>query len=73
MDLENIHTSGHADLSTLNKMLCAVQPKLLIPIHTMEANQYQDFFPEFKVKMVNDGEVADRFIGLDFLGKMDDI
>jgi ribonuclease J len=53
MILKTIHTSGHADYPTQKKLLDAVQPKKLIPIHTAAADQYQEAFPESNVKLAH--------------------
>jgi hypothetical protein len=57
MTLKTIHTSGHADYQTQQRLLAAVQPKELIPIHTLAADQYQEAFPESSVKLVHNGEI----------------
>jgi len=38
------HTSGHADLSTLQKFATAINPKKLIPIHTEYKYKFLDYF-----------------------------
>lgn len=40
--IHKIHTSGHADTETLKKMVDAIKPKLLIPIHTSEPQKYKE-------------------------------
>ncbi|ALO17449.1 Ribonuclease J 1 [Salinivirga cyanobacteriivorans] len=32
--IHNIHTSGHADVATLKKLVDAINPKAIIPVHT---------------------------------------
>jgi ribonuclease J len=64
MPIKHIHTSGHADLDGLKRMVNAVKPKNLVPIHTFEGEKYKEFFPEtlfpgMKVKIVNDGEMVE--------------
>jgi ribonuclease J len=54
--INTIHTSGHADNYTLKKMYNAVLPKMLIPIHTVDADKYQELFNEVVVNQVIDGE-----------------
>lgn len=44
--LYKIHTSGHADTKTLKKMVEAIKPKNIIPIHTFEGDKYKDIFSE---------------------------
>lgn len=52
----NIHTSGHADIKTLKKMVDALDPKYVIPIHTFEKDKYKTIFNK-TILEVNDGEV----------------
>jgi len=49
-----IHTSGHADLDTLKDFAKALDPRMIIPIHTMNPEKYGDIFPQ--VKHLKDGE-----------------
>ncbi len=44
--IHKIHTSGHADTTTLKKMVEAIQPKNIIPIHTFEKSKYKNIFKE---------------------------
>lgn len=41
---ESIHTSGHADISTLKKLASALCPQRLIPIHTFFPGQFPELF-----------------------------
>ncbi|GHT97882.1 hypothetical protein FACS1894142_3380 [Spirochaetia bacterium] len=54
--ITTIHTSGHADYDTLQKLASTIQHKELIPIHTTEGSQYQTIFPESNVKQMHNGE-----------------
>jgi ribonuclease J len=56
--ITTIHTSGHADYYALQKMIAAVSPRELVPIHTAEGKRYQDIFPEANVKQVTNGETV---------------
>ena len=51
-----IHTSGHADIATLQKMVDAIKPKNIVPIHTFNGTKYSDIF-EYPVKVINDCEI----------------
>jgi len=51
-----IHTSGHADLKTLNQLVNAIKPKNIIPIHTDAPEQYKNHFC-YPVREIDDGEV----------------
>lgn len=50
-----IHTSGHAPLQTLKKLVDALQPKEVIPIHTFYPDEYQAL--GVKVRCMNDGDI----------------
>lgn len=52
-----IHTSGHADIETLQEMVAAINPKNLVPIHTFEGDDYKNIFRNVNVKRAMDGEV----------------
>ena len=52
----HIHSSGHADLPTLEKMVNAIAPKKLVPIHTFNSSDYKNIF-NVPVKELKDGEV----------------
>ncbi len=54
--MHTIHTSGHADTGTLKRMVEAIQPKYIVPIHTFEGDRYKEIFEEPIVRM-KDGEV----------------
>lgn len=49
--LHKIHTSGHADTKTLKKMVEAIKPKNIVPIHTFEGDKYKDIFAEPVVEL----------------------
>jgi len=51
-----IHSSGHASLADLQRFVKAVNPGIIIPIHTYHPELFRDFFG--KVKMVEDGEIV---------------
>jgi ribonuclease J len=58
MPIKDIHTSGHADLSGLKRMVETVKPKHLVPIHTFEADRYGELFEGTQVRMVGDKEMV---------------
>lgn len=51
--LDIIHTSGHADIDTLQRMVDALEPKFIVPIHTFYGNEYKKHFNQ--VLEINDG------------------
>jgi ribonuclease J len=57
MPIKDIHTSGHADLSGLKRMVEAVQPKHIVPIHTFESEKYAELFDGTNIALAHDGEI----------------
>jgi ribonuclease J len=57
VSVKYIHTSGHADIAGLKRMVDAVKPRNIVPIHTFEAGRYAELFQGTDVVMVNDREV----------------
>jgi len=57
MKLIKHHTSGHANVETLEKVAKRTKPKMIIPIHTFNPDIYAGIFPSEKVMQGNDGEV----------------
>ncbi len=55
LKIEQVHTSGHAIVEDLKAFEEALNPKILIPIHTFERNQYPEMFEN--VKVLKDGEL----------------
>ena len=53
IDLKKIHVSGHAYLDALKKMAHTVNPKKLVPIHTLSGDDFSKHFDN--VVRVNDG------------------
>lgn len=56
---KQIHTSGHATIADLGRLVTAINPGLLIPIHTFHPNNYDQFIDPGRVKVLNDGELFD--------------
>lgn len=52
--LVHAHTSGHASIPDLKRLAEAIQPKMLVPIHTYEPEQFPAHFQAVSLK--NDGE-----------------
>ncbi len=51
------HTSGHADLSTLQKFATQLKPKKVVPIHTANKEAFKAYFDN--VVLLEDGECFD--------------
>ena len=48
-----LHTSGHAKISDIRRLMDGLEPKKIIPIHTMQPNAFLDYSD--KVELKNDG------------------
>ena len=49
LDIESIHTSGHATLQDLEAFSNALRPEILIPIHTFYATKYKKLFKNVEI------------------------
>lgn len=54
--IEQVHTSGHAVVRTLQKMAEKVHPDMIVPIHTEHADNYRKIFGD-NVKRLSDKEI----------------
>jgi ribonuclease J len=55
MVMHNIHTSGHASVATLRHFVSTLNPKMVIPIHTMAPENYS--LLGVNLKPLQDGEL----------------
>ncbi|MEP9356762.1 MBL fold metallo-hydrolase [Xanthobacter sp. KR7-65] len=51
---EVIHTSGHASVPDLKRLAAAIAPRVMVPIHTFEADRFPSLFENVVVR--RDGE-----------------
>jgi ribonuclease J len=56
MKFYQVHTSGHAEIDTLKKVVKKLRPGKIIPIHTFYPDKYGGLFNR-KIEQVSDGEV----------------
>lgn len=56
--MHTIYTNGHADTPTLKRMVEAMKPKNIVPIHTFSGNEYKNIFT-IPVVELNDGETKE--------------
>jgi len=56
MKFYQVHTSGHAEIDTLKKVVKKLKPGRIIPIHTFHPDKYSGLFNR-KIEQVSDGEV----------------
>ena len=55
MKFYHIHTSGHASIETLKKVVKTLNPKAIIPIHTFYPDNYKIF--GHNIQQISDGEM----------------
>ncbi len=55
VEMETIHTSGHASIIDLKRLAEALAPDALVPVHTFEGDQYPELFGA-NVRLRADGE-----------------
>ena len=55
-EIVQIHASGHADEQTLQRLVKAVKPGIIVPMHTQKPKLYEKVFAEQKIKICRDGE-----------------
>ena len=56
MKFYQIHTSGHAEIATLKKVVKKLKPGKIVPIHTFRPDKYDNLFNQ-KIEQISDGEV----------------
>jgi len=54
---EYLHTSGHARIEDMKKLVDAISPEIIVPIHSFYPDKFKDYFNN--VRLVNDGEIMD--------------
>lgn len=47
--LHILHTSGHADETTIDKLISSVKPKVIIPVHTENADWFELYSEQCKI------------------------
>ena len=57
LEIESVHTSGHATIEDLKAFAEALNPKTLVPIHTFTSEKYPELFKD--VKVLSDGEILE--------------
>jgi len=53
---EYLHTSGHAKLNDMKKLVDTMTPEIVVPIHSFYPDKFKDYFKN--VKLVDDVEVV---------------
>jgi ribonuclease J len=53
--IEFLHTGGHAKTADLSRMVKALKPEMIIPVHSFHPERFKEYFTN--VKIVKDGEL----------------
>ena len=53
---EYLHTSGHAKLEDMKKLVDAMAPEMVVLIHSFHPDKFKDYFSN--VRLLDDGEVV---------------
>ena len=56
-DVKDIHSSGHADIQSLQRLVEHIRPQTIVPIHTDAPKQFSDIFVNNNVKCLDNNEV----------------
>ena len=51
LEIETLHTSGHADENAVRKLIDTVNPDVIIPVHTENAERFKEIAPEILVEI----------------------
>ena len=52
--MDALHTSGHAGIEDLQRLVDAIEPGYIVPIHSTAASRFKEFFNHVRPK--DDGE-----------------
>ena len=55
--VKDIHSSGHADTQSLQRLVEHIRPQTIVPIHTDAPKQFSDIFVNDNVKCLDNNEV----------------
>ena len=54
--IKDIHSSGHADIQSLQRIVEFVNPQTIIPIHTDSPSSFSAIFCDYNIRVLNDNE-----------------
>ena len=54
--IKDIHSSGHADTQSLQRIVDFVNPQTIIPIHTDSPSSFSTLFCDYNIRALNDNE-----------------
>ena len=54
--VKDIHSSGHADTQSLQRIVEHIRPQTIIPIHTDSPSSFSSIFCDYNIRALNDNE-----------------
>ena len=54
--VKDIHSSGHADIQSLQRIVEHIRPQTIIPIHTDSPSSFSTLFCDYNIRALNDNE-----------------
>ena len=51
LKIETLHTSGHADENAVRKLIDTINPDVIIPVHTENAERFKEIAPNVLVEV----------------------
>ena len=54
--VKDIHSSGHADTQSLQRIVEHIRPQTIIPIHTDSPSSFSAIFCDYNIRALNDNE-----------------
>ena len=51
LKIETLHTSGHADENAVRKLIDTVNPDVIIPVHTENAEKFKELAPGIPIEI----------------------
>jgi ribonuclease J len=56
LETKSLHTSGHADIQTIKDFVKNINPRKIIPVHTVTPEKYKEIFGDL-VSLIDDKKV----------------
>ena len=50
LHIETLHTSGHADEAAIRRLIDRVNPTVLMPVHTENAQRFREIAPDIVIE-----------------------
>lgn len=54
VSIHTLHTSGHADSQSIDELISAISPKIIVPVHTENAERFREIAPNVVIKQTGE-------------------